>query len=85
MSLSTPSPTLEMVTARAGVSRATVSRVVNASPKVTTEVDALVSTAIAELTSMPNRAARSLASRQLAWWMWAEQRTMEEYPAPGSA
>ncbi|MBG6237419.1 LacI family transcriptional regulator [Mycetocola sp. CAN_C7] len=58
------SPTLEMVAARAGVSRATVSRVVNASPKVTAEVVALVNTAIAELNYVPNRAARSLASRK---------------------
>ncbi|PWC04745.1 LacI family DNA-binding transcriptional regulator [Mycetocola zhujimingii] len=58
------SPTLEMVAARAGVSRATVSRVVNSSPKVTAEVVALVQNAIAELNYVPNRAARSLASRK---------------------
>lgn len=58
------SPTLEMVAARAGVSRATVSRVVNASPKVTPEVVQLVQSAIAELNYVPNRAARSLASRK---------------------
>lgn len=58
------SPTLEMVAARAGVSRASVSRVVNASPKVTPEVVAAVNAAIAELNYVPNRAARSLASRK---------------------
>jgi LacI family transcriptional regulator len=57
------SPTLEMVAARAGVSRATVSRVVNASPTVTAEVAALVHAAISDLSYVPNRAARSLASR----------------------
>ncbi|MGK9147841.1 LacI family transcriptional regulator [Plantibacter flavus] len=57
-------PTLEMVAARAGVSRATVSRVVNGSPKVTAEVVAAVQDAIAALDYVPNRAARSLASRR---------------------
>lgn len=57
-------PTLEAVAARAGVSRATVSRVVNGSPKVTAEVTAAVTQAIADLNYVPNRAARSLASRR---------------------
>ncbi|BDZ64936.1 LacI family DNA-binding transcriptional regulator [Agromyces mangrovi Wang et al. 2018] len=57
-------PTLEMVAARAGVSRATVSRVVNGSPKVTPEIVEAVQAAIAELNYVPNRAARSLASRR---------------------
>lgn len=57
-------PTLEAVAARAGVSRATVSRVVNGSPKVTAEVTAAVTKAIADLNYVPNRAARSLASRR---------------------
>ncbi|MDR6972093.1 LacI family DNA-binding transcriptional regulator [Leifsonia shinshuensis] len=57
-------PTLEAVAARAGVSRATVSRVVNGSPKVTAEVVAAVERAIADLNYVPNRAARSLASRR---------------------
>lgn len=64
MTTQTQSPTLEMVAARAGVSRATVSRVVNSSPKVTAEVVELVNSAIAELNYVPNRAARSLASRK---------------------
>jgi len=57
-------PTLEMVAARAGVSRATVSRVVNGSPKVKPELISAVNAAIAELNYVPNRAARSLASRR---------------------
>jgi DNA-binding LacI/PurR family transcriptional regulator len=56
-------PTLEMVAARAGVSRATASRVVNGSPRVTAEVTKAVKAAIDELNYVPNRAARSLASR----------------------
>jgi len=57
-------PTLEMVAAIAGVSRSTVSRVINDSPKVTPEVLAAVQAAIEELGYVPNRAARSLASRR---------------------
>ncbi|WP_460942946.1 LacI family DNA-binding transcriptional regulator [Okibacterium endophyticum] len=53
-----------MVAALAGVSRATVSRVVNGSPKVTAEVVATVNEAIDELGYIPNRAARSLVSRR---------------------
>lgn len=57
-------PTLEMVAERAGVSRATVSRVVNGSPRVTDETLAAVNAAIAALNYTPNRAARSLANRR---------------------
>ncbi|WP_369826413.1 LacI family DNA-binding transcriptional regulator [Subtercola sp. Z020] len=57
-------PTLEMVAAEAGVSRATVSRVVNDSPRVTEHVVQAVNEAIARLNYVPNRAARSLASRR---------------------
>jgi len=57
-------PTLEMVAERAGVSRATVSRVVNGSPRVTDETLTAVNAAIAELNYTPNRAARSLANRR---------------------
>jgi DNA-binding LacI/PurR family transcriptional regulator len=57
-------PTLEMVAAAAGVSRSTVSRVVNASPNVTAEAIAAVSKAIEDLGYVPNRAARILASRR---------------------
>lgn len=59
---SKPQPTLELVAARAGVSRATVSRVVNGSTKVKAEVVEQVNRAIAELKYVPNRAARSLAN-----------------------
>src|SRR3712207_5786393 len=57
-------PTLEMVAAAAGVSRSTVSRVVNDSPKVTPEAVAAVNAAILKLGYVPNRVARSLASRR---------------------
>ena len=56
-------PTLEMVAAAAGVSRSTVSRVVNGSPKVRPEVVEAVQEAIERLAYVPNRAARSLAGR----------------------
>lgn len=56
-----PGCTLEDVAARAGVSRATVSRVVNASPRVSESVRRAVEDAIDELGYAPNRAARSLA------------------------
>lgn len=60
---SRPQPTLEMVAAVSGVSRSTVSRVVNHSPSVRPEVAAAVRRAIEALDYVPNRAARSLASR----------------------
>ena len=59
-----PAPTLEAVAAAAGVSRSTVSRVVNGSSHVRPEVVAAVTAAINELNYTPNRAARSLANRQ---------------------
>ncbi len=55
-------PTLEGVAARAGVSRATVSRVVNGSPKVTPDVRIAVQRAVKELGYVPNHAARSLVT-----------------------
>ncbi|WP_456286701.1 LacI family transcriptional regulator [Microbacterium sp. JZ70] len=55
--------TLEQVAARAGVSRSTVSRVVNGGERVSPEALEAVRRAIAELNYVPNRAARSLASR----------------------
>lgn len=57
-------PTIEEVAALAGVSRSTVSRVVNGSSSVSPEALAAVQQAIAALNFAPNRAARSLASRQ---------------------
>jgi DNA-binding LacI/PurR family transcriptional regulator len=58
------SPTLEQVAALAGVSRATVSRVVNGSPKVSPALRAQVERAVAKLGYVPNRAARSLVTRR---------------------
>lgn len=57
-------PTLEMVAAAAGVSRATVSRVVNGQAGVTPEIVAAVNEAVERLNYVPNRVARSLASRR---------------------
>jgi DNA-binding LacI/PurR family transcriptional regulator len=56
--------TIEEVASAAGVSRSTVSRVVNGSSAVSPEALAAVQDAIAALHYVPNRAARSLASRQ---------------------
>lgn len=56
--------TLEQVAKVAGVSRATVSRVVNGSPRVSGEVRRSVETAIEHLGYVPNRAARSLVTRR---------------------
>ena len=47
-----------------GVSRSTVSRVVNGSPRVTSGAAEAVNRAIVELNYVPNRAARALASRK---------------------
>ncbi|MFB4311274.1 LacI family DNA-binding transcriptional regulator [Actinomadura sp. GTD37] len=57
-------PTLEAVAARAGVSRATVSRVVNGSATVNPEIRAAVLRAVDELGYIPNPAARSLVTRR---------------------
>ncbi|MDC4169885.1 LacI family transcriptional regulator [Photobacterium damselae] len=54
--------TLEDVALKAGVSRATVSRVVNGDQKVKTQTKAKVQRAIIELGYSPNPAARALAS-----------------------
>jgi len=56
--------TLEDVAARSGVSRATVSRVVNGSPRVSDGARAAVEQAIEQLGYTPNRAARSLAAHR---------------------
>ncbi|GAB3354541.1 LacI family DNA-binding transcriptional regulator [Modestobacter lapidis] len=60
----TSSPTLDEVAVLAGVSRATVSRVVNESPRVSPEAREAVHAAIAHLHYVPNRAARSLVTRR---------------------
>jgi LacI family transcriptional regulator len=57
-------PTLEAVAAAAGVSRSTVSRVINDSPNVSADVIATVHDAVARLGYVPNRAARTLANRR---------------------
>ncbi len=56
--------TIEEVASRAGVSRSTVSRVLGGGDRVSPEAMEAVRRAIAELNYVPNRAARSLASRQ---------------------
>lgn len=55
--------TIDEVAAAAGVSRSTVSRVVNGSTAVSPTALAAVQRAIGDLNYVPNRAARSLASR----------------------
>ena len=58
------SPTLEEVAEFAGVSRATVSRVINAVPTVDPELRQIVEQAIAATGYVPNHAARSLVTRR---------------------
>ena len=57
-------PTLEKVAVRAGVSRATVSRVVNGSMTVAPEIREVVQRAVRELGYVPNHAARSLVTQR---------------------
>ncbi|MTE18410.1 substrate-binding domain-containing protein [Streptomyces sp. TRM43335] len=59
-----PRPTLEAVAAHAGVSRATVSRVVNGGAGVRKALRDRVQAAVAELGYVPNSAARSLVTRR---------------------
>jgi DNA-binding LacI/PurR family transcriptional regulator len=58
-------PTLEAVATRAGVSRATVSRVVNGSMTVATDMRAKVLRAVDEMGYVPNQAARSLVTHRM--------------------
>jgi len=57
-------PTLEAVARRAGVSRATVSRVVNGSTSVAASIREAVTRAVEELGYVPNLAARSLVTQR---------------------
>ncbi|MFG1881395.1 LacI family DNA-binding transcriptional regulator [Micromonospora sp. NPDC049102] len=57
-------PTLEAVAARAGVSRATVSRVVNGATTVAEPIREAVKRAVDELGYVPNLAARSLVTQR---------------------
>lgn len=57
-------PNLEQVAALAGVSRATVSRVVNGMSSVAPQLRDRVEHAVSELGYVPNRAARSLVTRR---------------------
>jgi len=59
-----PRPTLEAVAARAGVSRATASRVVNGSEGVRAPLAERVRRAVDELGYVPNQAARTLVTRR---------------------
>ncbi|WP_433241909.1 LacI family DNA-binding transcriptional regulator [Streptosporangium sp. CA-135522] len=59
-----PRPTLEKVAARAGVSRATASRVINGSTRVAPRIREAVNRAVEELGYVPNQAARSLVTQR---------------------
>ncbi|KES08938.1 LacI family transcriptional regulator [Streptomyces toyocaensis] len=64
MNETVPRPTLEAVAARAGVSRATVSRVVNGYDGVREPLAERVRQAVEELGYVPNQAARSLVTKR---------------------
>ncbi|MFI1536192.1 LacI family DNA-binding transcriptional regulator [Streptomyces anandii] len=57
-------PTLEDVARRSGVSRSTVSRAINGSPRVSPAVSERVRRVVSELGYVPNQAARSLVTRR---------------------
>ena len=76
-------PTLEAVGALAGVSRATVSRVINGSPTVSPDMVEAVNAAVAQLRYVPNRAARSLVRRRTQMIaMVIPERTAEFFADP---
>ncbi len=62
--VSRPAPTLETLAERAGVSRATASRVMRGATNVSDEARRAVLAAAEELAYTPNRAARSLVTRR---------------------
>ncbi|GAA2284280.1 LacI family transcriptional regulator [Streptomyces ruber] len=64
MTETAPRPTLEAVAALAGVSRATVSRVVNGGAGVREQLVERVRRAVEQLGYVPNQAARSLVTRR---------------------
>ncbi|WP_329104828.1 LacI family transcriptional regulator [Micromonospora sp. NBC_01699] len=64
MTMARERPTLEAVARRAGVSRATVSRVVNGSTTVAEPIREAVRRAVQELGYVPNLAARSLVTQR---------------------
>jgi DNA-binding LacI/PurR family transcriptional regulator len=57
-------PTMDQVAEAAGVSRATVSRVINGAPSVDAKIREMVQRAIAETGYVPNVAARTLVTRR---------------------
>jgi len=76
-------PTLEAVGALAGVSRATVSRVINGHASVKPEMVDAVNAAVAQLRYVPNRAARSLVRRRTQMIaMVIPERTAEFFADP---
>ena len=76
-------PTLEAVGALAGVSRATVSRVINGYATVKPEMVDAVNAAVAQLRNVPNRAARSLVKRRTQMIaMVIPERTAEFFADP---
>ena len=76
-------PTLEAVGALAGVSRATVSRVINGYSTVKPEMVEAVNAAVAQLRYVPNRAARSLVRRRTQMIaMVIPERTAEFFADP---
>ncbi|GAB3604984.1 LacI family DNA-binding transcriptional regulator [Conyzicola nivalis] len=76
-------PTLEAVGALAGVSRATVSRVINGHATVKPEMVDAVNAAVAQLRYVPNRAARSLVRRRTQMIaMVIPERTAEFFADP---